>query len=234
MQRTASLTTPVASARITGLVGAVVLASGSFGGYAATKLIVRGDAAATSSNIVASHTLFRLSLVGSLVMMVAFLVYALLLYRLLHRVNRGHAVLMVALALVSVPIYMLNQVNLFATLPLASAGLHEQVSLVLELHRLGNLVAVIFFGLWLIPLGLLVLRSGFLPRTLGILLLLGSPGYLILFVQAFLFPGSERTLWSNPFLIITHLAEIALMLWLLIRGVNAAEWERRAVSSSRA
>jgi hypothetical protein len=66
------------------------------------------------------------------------------------------------------------------------------------------------------------------------LLLLGSPGYLILFVQAFLFPGSERTLWSNPFLIITHLAEMALMLWLLIRGVNAAEWERRAVSSSRA
>lgn len=229
MQRTASIAAP--SARVAGLVGAVVLASGSFAGYVATKLVVRGDAAATSSNIVASETLFRLGLVGSLIMMLAFVVYALLLYRLLERVNRPHAVLMVTLALLSVPIYMLSQVNLFAALPLAEAGLQEQVSLFLELHRFGNLIAAIFFGLWLIPLGLLVLRSGFLPRILGILLLLGSPGYLILFVQAFLFSGHERTLWSNPFLVVTHIAEGALMLWLLIKGVNAAEWARRTAST---
>lgn len=234
MQRTVRIAAPVASSRVAGLVAAVVLASGSFAGYVASRLIVRGDAAATSSNIVASETLFRLGLLGSLVMMLAFIVYALLLYRLLQPVNRSHAVLMLALALVSVPIYMLSQVNLFAALPLASAGLHEQVSLFLELHRLGNLIAAIFFGLWLIPLGLLVLRSGFLPRFLGILLLVGSPGYVIVFVQAFLFPGYQRTLWSNPFLVITHVAEGALMLWLLIRGVNAAEWERRAATATQA
>jgi hypothetical protein len=234
MQHTTSVAPPVRTARVAGLVGVLVLASGTFAGYVAAKLIVRGDATATSSNIVASETLFRLGLVGSLLMMLAFVAYALLLYRLLECVNRSHAVLMAVLALVSVPIYLLSQVNLFAALPLAEAGLTEQVSLFLELHRVGNLIAAIFFGLWLIPLGLLVRRSGFLPRVLGLLLLIGSPGYVILFVQAFLFPGHERTLWSNPFLVITHVAEGALMLWLLIRGVNAAEWGRRTAASTRA
>jgi hypothetical protein len=120
---------------------------------------------------------------------------------------------------------MLNQVNQFAALLAASDGLREQVKLFLELQRFGSQVAGIFFGLWLIPLGLLVLRSSFLPRFLGILLLFGSPGYLVLFAQAFLFPGSEGTLWTNPFLVVTHVSELALLFWLLVRGVNAARWE---------
>jgi hypothetical protein len=108
------------------------------------------------------------------------------------------------------------------------------VKLVLDLHRLGNLIAGIFFGLWLFPLGLLVFRSGFFPRFLGILLMIGSPGYLVLFVQAFLFPGSERTLWTNPLLVLTHASELAMMLWLLIRGVNVEQWERCALASASA
>ena len=136
---------------------------------------------------------------------------------------------MVALVLVAVPIYMLNQVNQYAVLQSALSQQNEQVKLFLDLARFGSLVAAIFFGLWLFPLGLLVFKSGFLPRPLGILLMCGSPGYVILFVQAFLFPGSERTLWSNPFLILTHIAELALMLWLLIRGLNVDVWRRRTL-----
>jgi hypothetical protein len=222
---------PLLHARITGLVGVVTLASGTFAGFVASRLIVRGDVVATSANIVASELLFRLGIVGSLIMMIAFLFYGLLLFRLLRPVNKSHAMAMLGLVLASVPIYMLNQANLFAVLPLASDQLHDQVKLFLDLYRFGNIIAVVFFGLWLFPLGFLVFKSGFLPRILGILLMVGSPGYLVLFVQTFLFPGSERTLWSNPFLLVTHASELALMLWLVIKGVNAEQWEKRATES---
>ncbi len=190
---------------------------------------MRGDVVATSGNIVASEMLFRLGLVSSLIMMIASMFYALLLYRLLNPVNKSHAMVMVGLLWASAPIYMLNQVSLFATLLLASDHLYEQVKLFLDLHRLGNLIAGIFFGLWLFPLGFLVFKSGFFPRLLGILLMFGSLGYLILFVQAFLFPGSERTLWTNPILVATHVSEFAMMLWLLLRGLSVVRWEKRAL-----
>jgi hypothetical protein len=220
---------PLVHARAAGLVGLVVLASGSFAGIVASRLIVRDDVAATSRNILASESLYRLSIVGSLVMMIAWMFYALLLYRLLRPVDKWRAMTMVGLVLASVPIYMLNQANLFAVLLSVSGQLHEQVKLFLELHRFGNLVAAIFFGLWLFPLGLLVFKSSFLPRFLGVLLIVGTLGYLVLFVQAFLFPGSERTLWTNPFLMLTHASELALLLWLLIKGVNVEQWKRRAL-----
>ena len=223
---------PLVHARTTGLVGLVVLASGSFAGFVASRLVVRDDVVATSSNIVASESLLRLGIVSSLVMMIAWLFYALLLYRLLRPVDKSRAMTMVGLVLASVPIYMLNQVNQFAALLSASDQLHEQVRLFLDLHRFGNLVAGIFFGLWLVPLGLLVFKSSFLPRSLGVLLMFGSLGYLVLFVQAFLFPGSERTLWSNPLLVVTHVSELALLLWLLIKGVNVEQWEKRAFEST--
>jgi hypothetical protein len=223
---------PLVHARVTGLVGVVTLASGSFTGFVGSKLVVRGDVVATSSNIVASESLFRLGLVSGLIMMIASLFYALLLYRLLRPVNKSHAMTMVSLLLASVPIYMLNQVNQFAALPLAADQRYDQVELFLDLHRLGNLIAGIFFGLWLFPLGLLVFKSGYLPRFLGILLMFGSLGYLVLFVQAVFFPGSERTLWTNPFLVLTHVSELALMLWLLIRGLNVEQWKERALEFS--
>jgi hypothetical protein len=62
--------------------------------------------------------------------------------------------------------------------------------------------------------------------------MVGSPGYLVLFVQAFFFPGSERTLWSNPFLMVTHLSELGLMLWLLIKDVKVGQWEKRALEAT--
>jgi hypothetical protein len=223
---------PLVHARVTGLVGAAALVSGSFTGFVGSKLVVRDDVATTASNLAASQSLFRFGLVSSLIMMIVSVFYALLLYRLLRPVNKNHAVTMVVLALVPVPIFMLNQVNQFAVLLLASDQLYEQMRLFLELHRLGALIAGLFFGLWLFPLGLLVFKSGFLPRFLGVLLMVGSPGYLVLFVQAFFFPGSERTLWSNPFLMVTHLSELGLMLWLLIKDVKVGQWEKRALEAT--
>ncbi len=97
-----------------------MLASGSFAGYVRSKLVVPDDIAATSLNIIESQSLFRLGLVSGLIMMIAFLLYGTLLYGLLKPVDRGHARIMVALVLASVPIYMLNQVNQYAALLLAS------------------------------------------------------------------------------------------------------------------
>lgn len=222
---------PLIHARVTGLVGAVVLASGSFAGFVASRLIVRSDVVATADNIIASEFLYRLGVVSSLVMMIAWLFYALFLYRLLRPVNKNHATSMLALVLASVPIYMLNQINQFGALLSASNQMHEQVKLFLELQQFGTLVAAIFFGLWLMPLGLLVFKSRFLPRFLGVLLMVGSLGYLVLFVQAFFLPGSERTVWTNPFLVVTHLSELALLLWLVIKGVDVERWKGWAVES---
>lgn len=218
---------PVVHARVAGMVGLLVLASGTFANSVAQRLIERSDLATTASNIVASESLFRLGIAASLVMMVAWLFYALLLYWLLRPVGPRAAMTMLGLVVASVPVYMLNQGNLFAVLLAATDILQGQMELSLSLHRFGSLVAAIFFGLWLFPLGLLVFGSGFLPRLLGALLMLGSLGYLLLFVQGLLLPGSERTLWTNPFLIVTHVSELALLLWLLIRGVNMERWAGR-------
>ncbi len=225
-------TSPLVHARVSGIVGVLVLASGSFANFVASRLIMRDDIVATSNNILASELLYRFGIVSSLVMMIAWLFYALLLYQLLRPVEKILAMSMVALVVASVPIYMLNQVNLFAALPSALDGRDEQVELFLGLHRFGNLVAAIFFGLWLFPLGLLVFKSRFLPRLLGVLLMVGTLGYLVLFVQAFFLPGSEHTLWSNPFLALTHLSELALLIWLLIKGVDVDRWERVVESAT--
>lgn len=219
---------PSAHARVAGLCGILMLASGSLARYAASRLVVPDDAAATARNLLASEALFRLGLLASLVMMLAFLFYGLLLYRLLKPAGATAALVMAGLVIASVPLYMLNQVHSFAALRLAAESSTVSVAVFLDLHRLGNLIGAIFFGLWLFPLGFLVLRSGFLPKLLGVLLLLGAPGYLVLFVQEFFLQKSEHGLWSNPFLLVTHLAELALLSWLLIRGVNAERWEQRA------
>ena len=107
---------PLVHARVAGLVGVVMLASGSFAGYVASRLVVQGDAAATAANIVASESLSRLGLVGSLIMMLAFLFYGLLLHTLLRPAGRSLAMIMVALVVASVPVYMLNQVSQYAVL----------------------------------------------------------------------------------------------------------------------
>jgi Domain of unknown function (DUF4386) len=189
---------PLVHARVAGLVAVVVLASGTFAGVVASKLVVRGDAAATARNFVASESLLRLGLVSSLIMMIAFILYALLLYRLLGRVNKSHAMIMVGLALASVPIYMLNQVNQFAALLLAEDQQYAQVKLFLDLHRLGNLIAGIFFGLWLFPLGLLVFRSRFFPRILGVLLMFRNSWLSGAFCSGVSLPGIRAYAVDKP------------------------------------
>lgn len=225
-------TSPLIVARVAGIVYLVMGVFGAFSIlYVPSSLIVPGDAATTANNIMASELLFRSGIVSGLLTQIIFILLVLFLYQLLKPVNKNHALLMVIFALVGIPIAMLNELNQFATLLLLSGAdyltafatdqLHTQVLLFLNLHEYGVLIAQIFWGLWLLPLGLLVFKSGFLPRILGILLMIGCFGYVIDSFALILFP-SFKTIAQ-----FTFVGELLLPLWLLIKGVNVEQWEQR-------
>jgi hypothetical protein len=156
-------------------------------------------------------------------------------------VNNDLAVLMVIFLLVGVPIAMLNELTQFATLLLlggpdnlkvfTAEQLQALVPFILGLHKHGILIAQIFWGLWLFPLGYLVFKSGFLPRILGVLLIIGCFGYLIDSLTYFLFPAYAAAISpiaTTP----AGIAELLFALWLLIKGVNAEQWKRRALQAA--
>lgn len=239
MTRRTTETSPLIYARVAGLLGLIILVSGSFAGFVNTRLIVPGDAVRTANNIMASESLFRLGFVSGLIMYTVFILYVSVLHKLLKPVNKNHAFLMVIFALVGVPIAMLNQINQSAALLLLSGDdylkvfvadqIHAQVMFFLNLHEHGALIGVIFWGLWLFPLGLLVFKSGYFPRILGVLLMIGCFGWLMVFLQRFLFPSYEAIAYSR---FAAHIAELSWIFWLLIKGVNVEQWEKRALESA--
>jgi hypothetical protein len=206
--------------------------------YVPSALIVGGDAEATARNITASEWLFRTGTVSRMVAHLILVPLALALYQLLKPVNQSHAVLMVVLALLSVPIAFTNEVNHLAVLqvlsgpeylePLTAVQQHAQAMLFLDLWDRGILVAQVFWGLWLLPLGYLVFGSTFLPRLLGILVIIGGTGYLLDVLVALLFPTLEVTVSY-----FTFVGELSLPLWLLFKGVNVGHWQRVALAPAR-
>lgn len=193
--------------------------------YVPSVLIVPGDAATTSRNILASELLFRTGTVSWLVGHIILIFLALVLYRLFKPVNKDHAILMVVLALLCVPIVFLNEVNSLAVLHLlesspSDAQVHAQVMLFLDMRQSGILFAQVFFGLWLFPLGLLMYRSGFLPWVLGVLMLIAAAAYLMDAITQLLFPGFPTI---SQF---TFLGELLFPLWLVIKGVNVERWRQ--------
>jgi len=197
-------------------------------GYVPSKLIVHGNAAATANNIAASETLFRLGIAGELIGQAGFIFVALALYNLLKGVNQWHAAIMVILIVVSIPIAFLNELNSIAALVLVRGAdflsIFEKpqrealAMLFLNLHHYGFVVAEIFWGLWLFPLGLLVYRSRFLPRFLGVWLTLAGFAWVILSLTGVLLPQYQDKVdtYSQP----AFFGEIALMFWLLIKGAR--------------
>jgi hypothetical protein len=207
-------------------------------GYVPSKLIVHGSAAATASNIAASETLFRLGIAGELIGQAGFIFVALALYDLLKGVNRRHASLMVTLIVVSIPIAFVNELNSIAALVLVRdfLSIFEKpqrdalAMLFLNLHHHGFVVAEIFWGLWLFPLGLLVYRSRFLPRFLGVWIILAGFAWVVLSLTGILLPQYQDKVdtYAQP----AFFGEIAFMLWLLIRGARPPALDAAALSSA--
>ena len=221
------------TARVAGLLYLLLVPLGIFGILYGPS-VVPGDAAATASNILASESQFRLGIVSALLVQIVNIFVVLTLYKLLQPVNKTMATLMVIFILLGTPIAMLNELNQFAVLLLLhGAGalaafstdqLQALVPFFLDLHDLGISIASVFWGLWLFPMGYLVFKSGFLPRILGILLMIGCFGYLIDSFAAFLLPNANVQI--APF---TFWGEVLLPLWLLVKGVNVEQWKKWAL-----
>jgi hypothetical protein len=199
--------------------------------FGRSNLIVFGDAAATARNIMASEWQFRIGITGDLVSAVFFLLAAWALYVLLKPVNKDLALLFVLLNLGGVAVYSINLLNQFAAVLLLSGADYMKVfqadqlqalaMFFLNLHKNGYWISQIFFGAWLFPLGYLVFKSGFLPRILGIVMMIHCVGWLMTFLQFFLFPGFEViTYLTYP---LGFISEFGLTLWLLIKGVKDQE-----------
>jgi len=226
------------TARMAGFLYLVIAVISAFGLiYVPAQLIVAGDAATTAHNIVASESLFRLGFMSNLITFTINVFVAVLLYQLLKPVNKNMAALMVILILVGLGIGMLNELNQFVALLLLSGAdyltaftteqLQALASLFLDIYQHGFSIAHIFWGLWLFPLGYLVFKSGFLPKVIGILLLIAGVGYLVDFALFFLLP--DITVKVSEF---TFVGEVVLLLWLLIKGINVEQWQKRALEAA--
>ncbi len=216
-------------ARIAGLLYLIVGITGGFAQGFRQSLVVPDDVAATANNIAESAMLFRVSFVADLVNITVFLLLAFALYQLLKPVNQQIAATFVIFNAVAVAIMGANLLNHFAAMLVASEpeyasafGTESSEALVLffaQLHAQGYLIAGIFFGLWLLPLGYLVYRSGYFPRVLGIMLMVGCFGYLTDAFVTSLFPSVGATV-GLIFRWVASIAEISFLLWLLIMGAK--------------
>ena len=218
-------------ARIAGLLYLIVVLTGIFSlMYVPSKLIVRDNASVTFNNILESETLFRLGIVAGIICYTAFLILPIVLYQLLNQVNKTYAVGMVALAVISVPLSLVNLLNKVNVLTLIDKAqypqvieadeLQAQVLLYLDFYNNGIEIASVFWGLWLLPFGYLVFKSGFLPKILGICLMAGCFGYLTNFIGGFLFQNYAGLGIARFVSLPGSIGEIGICLWLLIIGIK--------------
>lgn len=191
--------------------------------------LVWNDAVATTQKIKASELLFRACMVGELFSAIGFLAVVLVLYSVFEQFNKTLASLMMTLWAVSIPISCLNVLNKFAVLHILNNAsvpvefdpgqVHGLVMLFLDMHRYGIVIAQIFWGLWLLPLGLLIFQSRYLPRVIGILLIAACCAYAASSLTYLLAPAHGDAV-TNIALIAGGLGELPLMLWLIIKGAT--------------
>ncbi len=196
--------------------------------YVPGKVIVPGNATATVDRLRASESLVRIGIGSELFHQVIFVFLVLALYRLFKAVNQKYAVLMVILSLLGLPIIFLNVLNEIAALVLVSGAdfssvfdkrqLDALAYLFIRLHSQGIIVASIFWGLWLFPFGILVIRSGFIPRFLGVLLFIAGSAYIVSSSTSVLLP--QYLPLVNKVAMVFYVAELPIMFWLLIWGAK--------------
>lgn len=229
------------TARVAGLLYLIIAICAGFSfGYMRSTLIVPGDAAATVSNLMASEWLFRLGIVSDAVVFLAEIVLIALLYALLRPVSKT---LSLAAAFARLAMTIMQGMNLlnyfFVLLLLSGAGyltvfepdqLQALVLLFLNAYEYVALIWGTFFGLHTLLLGYLVYKSGYFPRILGVLLVFASIGYLTDSFGNFLWPQYDA-LYASAVVVLALLGELPFTFWLLIKGVNVEQWEKRALEA---
>jgi hypothetical protein len=221
------------SKRLAKIAGLLYLGVGVFGGFAEgfvdPKMYAAGNAEATTANLVAHSGLVRFGTVAHFLDGVLFIFTALALYMLLKHVSRSVARAMLILVAVAAGISCLNAVFQFEALRVATgavnlsslgqAGSSAISLLLLDVQHYGTLAAQVFFGLWLIPLGYLTIKSGWFPKALGVVLIIGGICYIVDLLAAFLIADfSKQT--ASIITIPSAIAEIWMVGYLLIVGVR--------------
>ena len=217
------------TARIAGVLYVLLALTGVFSLiYVPTALVVFGDATATAENIRSSELLFRFGILSGLVSNIIFVFLVLALYRLLKETSHKQAMLMVTLVVISVATGFANTINqLGALIALSGADflsvfekpeLDAIAYLFIRLNSWGIQIIQIFWGLWLFPFGLLVYRSRFIPKVLGVLLIIAGVGYLLGTITFSVLPQYQSAL-STPITLL-EMGELPIILWLLIVGAK--------------
>jgi hypothetical protein len=228
------------TARISGLLWLLMSVTGLFSqmGFR-EKVFVTGDMVATADHILSNQFLFRMGFVCDLLMLIFYLLTGLALYRLFETVNKHQALLMGIFVILGTAIGMMNLLNEFASLQILSneayhkvlgeVGLQAQAMISYDLYEHGYVIADIFFSLWVLPLGVLIYKSGFIPRIFGIFFMIETVLGLLSVSLHFLYPNTSletNLLWAAA------IAEFSFMFWLLIRGINEAGVNRGGVISN--
>jgi hypothetical protein len=223
------------TARIAGFLYLLQIPLGVFGIiYIPQMLFVEDNLAKTTANILANESMFRLSMVSAILCALMTVATAHYIHKVLQPVNKTYARLIVIFTLMVAPITMVNELNHAAILLLLTKPeiqqsfsviqIQSMVSFFIDLHQYGMAIMNIFFGLWLLPMSYLIIKSYYIPKVIGYFLLITCIGYLIDFIVFFLFPDF-KILFSDY----TWLGEVMMVTWLLVKGVKLKEFERFSV-----
>ncbi|WP_345970919.1 DUF4386 domain-containing protein [Sulfurimonas sp. HSL1-6] len=214
-------------ARLAGMAWLVVILTGITAEFfLRMPLIVAGDAAATASNILGAEGAFRLSIVADIIMLLFDMTAAVALYLLFRPLNQLLALLATAFRLVMGAVLAANLTALTSLLSVlhgTDSAASSIVQQLLDAHASGYAIGLVFFGLHCFILGALILKSRYLPRLLGIMLMIASLGYLIDSFAHLLLPQGSALLamTAQTLIALALLAEVSLSLWLLVKGVRA-------------
>lgn len=204
------------------------------------QLIVAGDAATTASNIMASGGLFRMGIAAEFVLLLSEIVLSILLYVIFKPVNKTLSLVAAVSRLAMTTIHGVNLLTHFIVLLLLSGAGYLTVFAPNQLHALGMVflnaydygftIGIVFLFLHALILGYLIFKSGYFPKILGVLFIIASLGYLIDSFSHILINNYKT---GPVYLAIPiAIAELAFPLWLIIKGVNAEQWKKRALGSA--
>jgi len=229
---------PQIYARIGGMLYLILILVGMFAViFVRGKLIVPGDSEATANNISASQLLWRIGIAADLIMHVCDIPIMLIIYILLKPVNRNIAFLALLLNLIQTAVLVANQLNLVAALLQLGTGdylkqvdpyqQHAQMYLSLKLHDIGFGIGLIFFGFTCLVNGYLIFRSGYLPKTIGVLIQIAGFCYLTNSFALLLVPQFANRIFPT-ILLPAFVGELSFCLWLIVKGVDVPKWNKRA------
>lgn len=228
------------TARFAGVLYFIWIITGLFAiFYIPSQINTRGDAVTAAQDILSKEFLFRTSIVTDLISSALWVFMVLVLYRLFKSVDERQAKLMVALVIVQIPVvfimeaFNITSLMIFKDAILKTFELNQRQDLAmlfLRINDYGTLTLVMFWGLWLFPLAILVYRSRFLPRFLGVWLIINGFALLVLSFTGLLLPQYKDMVYKIAFP--AEFGEVAFMLWLLIKGAKVQASDAPASQSA--